>query len=205
MSKEVEENKKEEIKVRGEPPIIYFYDSFTKEYIRDGFPDPDQMNIENWLYPAYTTKVEPISSKEGNTRIFNEDKQLWEYVEDHRGEVWYNKEDGQEVIIDYLGKIDETDIQKTKPVFPEPEPVMPELSRFQMKVVIRQIGKSDQDILDMIDQIPDETQKMLAELAWQEAIKFNYNSPVIQALLPNLGLNEDAIKEKWLEASKIKV
>lgn len=201
MSK-IEENNLEQDKfIREEPPIIYYYDPFTKEFIKEGHPDPDQTDINNWLYPAFTTLITVIDPKEGYARIFDEDKQVWDYIENHRNEIWYNKENGQKIVIGYLGKVDETIYQKDKPVFKEVEKLMPSLTPRQIRRALLSIGKLD--IVDNVIESMKSPEKEAAKIDWEYANIFIWDNPLIQALIPNLGLSENEIKTKWLEASKL--
>ena len=188
-----------------QPPAVYYYEPTTGEYIGVGVADPDQINKGKWLYPAYSTTVKPLDSTDKKAIVFDIKENTWSYVEDHRGEIWYNKKDGKQVIINYLGEVKQDDIQQDKPDIPEPPAPIPPLSRFQLKVILRQLGKSDDDIVSIINTISDPTEKLLAELAWQEATAFNYDSPIMQSLMPKLGLAGDQLKQKWIEASQIRV
>ena len=60
----------------------------------------------------FTTTDKPLAKKEGFAVCFSGSK--WEYVEDNRNIVVYNKETKQESKIDYLGKIKD-DVTALKP------------------------------------------------------------------------------------------
>lgn len=78
--------------------IVYKYDTQTKEFIQEL-----EINEAYGTNLPFTTTVKPLTKKEGFVICFNGAK--WEYVEDKRGTVVYNKETKQESRIDYLGKI----------------------------------------------------------------------------------------------------
>lgn len=74
------------------------YDVKTKEFC--GFSDSDDTNIK---FEKVTTILPPIS-KSGFAICFNEQQQIWEYIEDHRGTiVWIDHDNSQ--IINELGPI----------------------------------------------------------------------------------------------------
>lgn len=55
--------------------------------------------------PAQTTLVRPNERKDGFTQVFNEDKQEWEYIEDHRYDDVYDINTKQKADIKYLGAL----------------------------------------------------------------------------------------------------
>ena len=84
---------------------VYNYTRDTKEYISTTVAREDPLDKGKYLIPAYATTVPIMEQKEGYTQVFNEEKNEWEYVEDHRGETVYNTETKEPVIVDYLGPI----------------------------------------------------------------------------------------------------
>ena len=55
--------------------------------------------------PAQSTLIRPNDLKDGFTQIFNEEKQEWQYVEDHRYDEVYNIETKQKEDVKYLGAL----------------------------------------------------------------------------------------------------
>lgn len=55
--------------------------------------------------PAQSTLIRPNDRKDSFTQVFNEEKQEWQYVEDHRYDEVYNIETKQKEDIKYLGKL----------------------------------------------------------------------------------------------------
>ena len=86
---------------------IYRYDITTKEFIQEL-----EINEAYGTNLPFTTTIKPLAKKEGFAICFNGTK--WEYVEDNRNTVVYNKETKQESKIDYLGKIND-DVTTLKP------------------------------------------------------------------------------------------
>ena len=86
---------------------IYRYDITTKEFIQDL-----EINEAYGTNLPFTTNIKPLVKKDGFAICFNGTK--WEYVEDNRNTVVYNKETKEESKIDYLGKIQE-DVTTSKP------------------------------------------------------------------------------------------
>ncbi|MFY4822006.1 hypothetical protein ACOTVO_04480 [Aliarcobacter butzleri] len=87
--------------------IVYKYDTQTKEFLEEL-----KINEAYGTNLPFTTTIKPLAKKDGFAVIFNGAK--WEYVEDNRNTVVYNKETKQESKIDYLGKIKE-DVTISKP------------------------------------------------------------------------------------------
>lgn len=86
---------------------VYKYDTQTKEFLEEL-----EINEAYGTNLPFTTTVKPLAKKEGFTICFNGTK--WEYVEDNRNTVVYNKETKQESKVDYLGKIKD-DVTTLKP------------------------------------------------------------------------------------------
>lgn len=55
--------------------------------------------------PAQSTLIRPNERRDGFTQVFNEEKQEWQYVEDHRYDDVYNIETKQKEDIRYIGKL----------------------------------------------------------------------------------------------------
>lgn len=87
--------------------IVYKYDTETKEFLEEL-----KINEAYGTNLPFTTTIKLLAKKDGFAVIFNGAK--WEYVEDNRNTVVYNKETKQESKIDYLGKIKE-DVTISKP------------------------------------------------------------------------------------------
>lgn len=68
---------------------IYNAHPETREYIGEGFADPDPLDIGNWLIPAYAYKEPPPIA--GLNEVVRRDKSgtAWELVPDFRGTVYY--------------------------------------------------------------------------------------------------------------------
>ena len=77
---------------------VYKYDIQTKEFIQEL-----EINEAYGTNLPFTTTVKPLTKKEGFAVCFNGTK--WEYIEDNRNTVVYNKETKQESKVDYLGEI----------------------------------------------------------------------------------------------------
>lgn len=86
---------------------VYKYDTKTKEFLQEL-----EINEAYGTNLPFTTTIEPLSKKEGFAICFNDTK--WEYIEDNRNTVIYNKETKQESKIDYLGVIKD-DVTTLKP------------------------------------------------------------------------------------------
>ncbi|WP_051577485.1 hypothetical protein [Komagataeibacter kakiaceti] len=68
--------------------------------------------------PALATTTDPPDAKEGFARVFVNG--AWSHVEDHRGEVWYDRDTGRAVKVSGLGPVDPAVHVATKPVITIP-------------------------------------------------------------------------------------
>lgn len=61
---------------------IYHYRPNTNEYVGSSVADVDPMDSSNYLIPANATTVEcTLEDREGFTKNFNEEDEVWEYHE----------------------------------------------------------------------------------------------------------------------------
>lgn len=77
---------------------VYKYDTETKEFIQEL-----EINEAYGTNLPFATTIKPLAKKEGFEVVFNGTE--WEYIEDNRNTVVYDKETKQEYKVDYLGKI----------------------------------------------------------------------------------------------------
>ncbi|ELM1462756.1 tail fiber assembly protein [Salmonella enterica] len=78
---------------------IYNLRSDTNELIGSG----DAFIPAHTGLPANSTTIKPPIIKAGFVAIFDEEKQIWVSREDHRGEVVFDTENGNELVITELG------------------------------------------------------------------------------------------------------
>ena len=82
---------------------IYTYDRVTGEYIGQGSADPSPAEPGKYLFPAFSTEIEPPAAKAGFARCFVNG--AWTYVEDHRGTTIYETSTATETTVTELGPI----------------------------------------------------------------------------------------------------
>lgn len=90
--------------------LIYNYDSITKEYSFSSEANLDQLETINkgksvYIIPNNATQVRPLATKQGFTQCYDEIGKTWFYVEDHRGQIVYSKDDLSELTINTIGPI----------------------------------------------------------------------------------------------------
>lgn len=92
--------------VRGEAPPIYCVDPRTGEYlplVSGGmFADPDPMDINGWLVPAYAYLDAPPALEAQQAAVRTADG--WLVVEDHRG-TFYSTDTGAPILLAELGPV----------------------------------------------------------------------------------------------------
>ena len=67
-------------------PIIYIAHPVTGEFIGNGFADPDPLDTENWLVPAYAYLDAPPTAGAGEVVVRSADQ--WVLRSDYRGVVY---------------------------------------------------------------------------------------------------------------------
>jgi len=80
---------------------VYNYDFENNEY----YSSTLEHVVRGSGIPAHSTFVKPLEYKDGFTQVFNEDKQEWEYIEDHRYDDVYDINTKQKVDVKYLGAL----------------------------------------------------------------------------------------------------
>jgi hypothetical protein len=85
---------------------IYHYNSETKEFIGESEAKIDPMATKRigspvYLTPANSTIIQPPKIEKGKSIIFDNE---WKTIDDHRGEIYYKKDSGQEIEIKELGE-----------------------------------------------------------------------------------------------------
>nr|NLU60038.1 tail fiber assembly protein [Pseudomonas sp. BIGb0427] len=69
-------------------PIIYNAHPETLQYIGQGVADPDPLDAEHWLIPAYAYLDTPPESVPGHAVVRDLARSVWALVEDNRGTVY---------------------------------------------------------------------------------------------------------------------
>ena len=84
--------------------IVYIYDEYTGEYVREYTPQPNPKNPGECLIPRFSTLKKPVF-KDGFYPVFDGDK--WEQIPDYRGLAVINPETKDIYTVDVLGKLSE--------------------------------------------------------------------------------------------------
>ena len=81
----------------------------------------------------------------------------------------------------------------------ETPPVKP-LTRRQFRLALVTNGYSLADIETLIEQIPDEMQKQIIKIEWQDATTFHRTNPSLLAMAGMIGLTATQVDELWEQA-----
>ena len=85
-------------------PIIYNAHPVTREFIGTGVADPDPLEPDNWLIPAYAYADAPPDIPSGHVAQRSMDGDSWQLVADYRG-LLYSTETGEPQQHDALGEL----------------------------------------------------------------------------------------------------
>ena len=90
--------------------LIYNYEPISNEFISASQPFIDERATEKagapvYLIPANATNIIPPKSREGYAVCFDEGNKVWNFIEDHRGQICYKKENLEEVTIQHIGPL----------------------------------------------------------------------------------------------------
>ena len=125
--------------------LVYNYDKITKEFLNTSHANIDILESEKqgkevYILPAHATFKAPPQKQEGYTSCFSSQKDNWEKVEDHRGQIVYNKDDLSEYVIEEIGPVPPAYFV-TKPVAPnkymewrDRQYVYPEITKLKQQV-----------------------------------------------------------------------
>lgn len=89
----------------------------------------------------------------------------------------------------------ESDIDAAKAVPDEPPPVPQSLTRREFHLAAASVGITRQTILDQIELIPDQQQKALALIDYEESRDFRRDWPLLASMAGNLGINSDQLDD----------
>ena len=187
---------------------IYKYDIQTKEFIEEL-----EINEAYGINLPFTTTAKPLAKKEGFAVCFNGTK--WEYIEDNRDNTVYVKDTKQELKVDYLGKIKDEhtllvpkqfdkwdeisknwieDIELKKEY--EKSLIPKTITLRQARLYLLSIGLLD-DLENIINQ------NRAYQIEWEYANQIERESPLVKILGQTLNLDDTAIDNMFMEASKI--
>ena len=189
---------------------IYRYDITTKEFIEEL-----EINQNYGSNLPFTTSIKPKAQKVGLIQCFNETSQKWEYVEENRGKTIYSKTTKEELKVDYLGKIKDEhtllipkqfdkwdeisknwieDIELKKEY--EKSLIPKTITLRQARLYLLSIG-----LLDDLENII--SQNRAYQIEWEYANQIERESPLVTILGQVLNLDDTAIDDMFMEASKI--
>lgn len=103
-----------------------------------------------------------------------------------------------DAVADSEGVLWQTWVLEPRPA-PEPEPVPEVISRFQARAALLQMG-----LLDDAEALG-QAIGGLGAMAWQDVNEFRRDSPLVNAMAPQLGLDEEALDNLFRLAATIAV
>lgn len=94
--------------------LIHYFDLSTHAYLGSEDAKRDQFD-ECWIVPSNATLISPIIGDTGSVNIFDEVNQSWSLVPDFRGQEFYQKENGEKVVIEKVGEVPNSLTDKPRP------------------------------------------------------------------------------------------
>lgn len=187
---------------------IYRYDITTKEFIQEL-----EINEAYGTNLPFTTTVKPLAKKEGFAVCFNVTK--WELVEDNRNKTIYVKDTKEELKVDYLGKIKDEHTLLIPKQFDKWDEVSKswveddtlkkeyEKSLIPKTITLRQarLYLLSIELLDDLENII--IQNRAYQIEWEYANNIERESSLVKILGETLNLDDTAIDNMFMEASKI--
>lgn len=82
-------------------------------------------------------------------------------------------------------------------------PPVPALTRRQFRLALVTNGYNLADIEALIEQIPDEMQRQVTLVEWQDATKFERNSINLLAMADLMGMDKPTVDALWAQALKL--
>ena len=187
---------------------VYKYDIQTKEFLEEL-----EINEAYGSNLPFTTTIKPLAKKDGFAICFNNAK--WEYVEDIRDKTVYEKDTKQELKIDYIGKIKDEHTLLIPKQFDkwnedtqnwleddtlkeeyEKSLIPKTITLRQARLYLLSIGLLD-DLENIINQ------NRAYQIEWEYANQIERESPLVKILGQTLNLDDTAIDNMFMEASKI--
>lgn len=136
--------------------------------------------------PGQSTLVPILEMKDGFTQIFNEKKQEWEYVADHRYKTAYDINTKQELEIDYFGELKEEHTLLAPPSF-DHEFINGAWIITKEKQAELEAQAKQQEILEFEDQIKQLEQELLiAGMRGKDTTEINAELDALEVKLGEL-------------------
>lgn len=133
----------------------------------------------------YSGKIQKVSTSE----IFDQDDRLPQWKDFNK----WQKEGGVSEYVDFFG---EEEIEYNRQFLPKV------VSQRQLRTQLVLNGFDLNDIQLAINELS-EPNKAIAQIAWDYAITFERDSPLLMCLASNLGLTVDEVDTIFLNASKL--
>ena len=189
---------------------IYRYDIETKEFIQEL-----EINQNYGSNLPFTTSIKPKATKAGFTQCFNETSQKWEYVEDNRDKTVYTKATKEEIKVNYIGVIKDEHTLLIPKQFDKWDEISKnwiedielkkeyEKSLIPKTITLRQarLYLLSIELLDDLENII--SQNRAYQIEWEYANNIERESLLVKILGQTLNLDDTAIDNMFMEASKI--
>lgn len=153
--------------------IIFHYNSVTKEFVgsSSAFESPLEPGV--FLIPANATSIEPPADIPANkVVIFNDNK--WEFVDDHRGEIWWI-DHSTPFKIQELGNPLDLNYSKTQPEKPPYIPTIQDYSNsIQQHIDATAKAKQYNDAVSLVSYVNSTNTQWKSEaetfIAWRDSV-----------------------------------
>lgn len=187
---------------------IYKYDIETKEFVQEL-----EISEQYGVNLPFAVTIKPLSKKDGFAVCFNGTK--WEHIEDNRDKTVYVKATKEELKVDYIGKIKDEHTLLVPRQFDKWDEVSKswveddalkkeyEKSLIPKTITLRQarLHLLSLGLLDDLENIIN--QNRAYQIEWEYANQIERESPLVKILGQTLNLDDTAIDNMFMEASKI--
>jgi hypothetical protein len=193
-------------------PSYYSYRPDTGEFIGKQDADPSPKEPGKFLFPAHSTQTAPPAEQAKKVRCYIQD--VWVYLADRRGEVWYLA-DGTPVMIESIGDPTKFD-PPLRSKAPPPEPSKPvSISRrqfFQQLAINTVISEADAlkaqagvipPAMDALIAAMPEDRQFSARMLVAGAANFNRTDPLVAEIGAAYKWTSAQIDKLWADAAKL--
>jgi hypothetical protein len=114
---------------------VYNYNPTTKEFTGEGLADKSQLEKDVYFKPDYSTYVPPPDVIEKQKACYDVESESWLVKPDFRGQLYFDINTRQPVIVDFIGDIPENLVE-----------ILPELPKTLEDLKAKKILELQQDI-----------------------------------------------------------
>ena len=194
---------------------VYNFSAVTREYLSADEAQRDQLEPEKYVLPAHSTFNAPPNLLLNEVAVFGENGD-WAVMPDFRGEKFYKIEDGESLVIDFIGDLPKNLTKEPRPdkyhVFNDGAWVMTEETAEKKRkdsvpefITIMQchLMLNALELNDKVAMFLQERATVEQKIKWQFATEVHRNSDFGDAFMQAAGVTEIEVDNFFIAAKNL--